>query len=259
MSLRYRPAGFLRMSWAAVALGVHAETQTWTGEGVPEPEPVAATITLGTYIFPGWYRAAGRGDYPYRTHTDLVPSAAKIVSFSMLTPEERAAAKALESQPHPVPPLAVRTTRVVADAPLPVRPPLKAWEFDTGVEGWACYQTEPLRVENGVLVARAAGDDPQILATGLNIDIGEIGVIILRLKAPEGMRFGQGFWATDKEPALSASKSFGIGLKPDGEWHTYRITKKPDAAWCGMLRTLRFDFGTAGDTVELDWIRIQSK
>jgi len=124
MSLRYRPAGFLRMSWAAVALGVHAETQTWTGEGVPEPEPVAATITLGTYIFPGWYRAAGRGDYPYRTHTDLVPSAAKIVSFSMLTPEERAAAKALESQPHPVPPLAVRTTRVVADAPLPVRPPV---------------------------------------------------------------------------------------------------------------------------------------
>ena len=63
MSLRYRPAGFLRMSWAAVALGVHAETQTWTGEGVPEPEPVAATITLGTYIFPGWYRAAGRGVY----------------------------------------------------------------------------------------------------------------------------------------------------------------------------------------------------
>ncbi|HPO36941.1 MAG TPA: glycoside hydrolase family 99-like domain-containing protein [Kiritimatiellia bacterium] len=194
------------------------------------------------------------------THTDVIPSAAKIVSFSMLNPEERAAAKALEGQPYPVPPLAVRTTRVVADDDtLPARPPLKAWEFDAGVEGWACYQTEPLRVENGALIARAAGDDPQILAMGLNIDIGTIGAIVLRLKAPEGMRFGQGFWATDKEPALSASKSFGIGLKPDGEWHTYRITKKPEAAWCGMLRTLRFDFGTAGDTVELDWIRIYKK
>lgn len=53
-----------------------------------------------------------------------------------------------------------------------------------------------------------------------------------------------------------------IGARPFSrpeKWHTYRITKKPDAAWCGMLRTLRFDFGTAGDTVELDWIRIQSK
>ena len=63
------------------------------------------------------------------------------------------------------------------------------------------------------------------------------------------------------ETGLNASYEprTAIGLKPDGEWHTYRITKTPDTAWCGMLRTLRFDFGTAGDTVELDWIRIQSK
>ena len=189
-------------------------------------------------------------------HTDLVPSAAKIASFSVLNPEELAAAKALESQPYPPPPLAVRTTRITADEPLPQAEALKAWEFDGDVQKWAAYQTEPLRVENGALVARATGDDPQILATGLNVDIGAIGAIVLRLKAPKEVRTGEGFWATDKEPALSSAKSFGIGIKPDGEWHTYQVTKKVEGKWSGTLRTLRFDFGTAGDTVEIDWIRI---
>lgn len=192
-------------------------------------------------------------------HTDLVPSAAKIASFSVLNPEELSAAKALESQPYPAPPLAIRTTQVTADAPLPQAAPLLAWEFDGDVQKWNAYQTEPLRSENGALVARATGDDPQILTTGLKVDIGAIGAIVLRLKAPKEMRMGEGFWATDKEPALSSAKSFGIGLKPDGEWHTYRITKQVEGKWSGSLRTLRFDFGTAGDTVEIDWIRIYGK
>lgn len=192
-------------------------------------------------------------------HADLVPSAAKIDAFSVLSAEERAQALALENQPYPPPPLAARTTRVTADAPLPQTVPLKAWEFDAGAEGWARHQTEPLRAENGALVAVATGDDPQLLATGLSLDIGAIGVIALRLKAPLGARTGEGFWTTGQEPALSGDKSFGIGLKPDGEWHTYQITKKVEGKWSGALRTLRFDFGTAGDTVLIDWIRIYGK
>jgi len=192
-------------------------------------------------------------------HADLVPSAAKVDAFSVLSAEERAQALALENQPYPPPPLAARTTRVTADAPLPQTVPLKAWEFDAGAEGWARHQTEPLRAENGALVAVATGDDPQLLATGLSLDIGAIGVIALRLKAPLGARTGEGFWTTGQEPALSGDKSFGIGLKPDGEWHTYQITKKVEGKWSGALRTLRFDFGTAGDTVLIDWIRIYGR
>lgn len=192
-------------------------------------------------------------------HADLVPSAAKVDAFSVLSAEERAQALALENQPYPPPPLAARTTRVTADAPLPQTVPLKAWEFDAGAEGWARHQTEPLRAENGALVAVATGDDPQLLATGLDLDIGAIGAIALRLKAPLGARTGEGFWTTGQEPALSGDKSFGIGLKPDGEWHTYQITKKVEGKWSGALRTLRFDFGTAGDTVLIDWIRIYGK
>ncbi|HJN18806.1 MAG TPA: glycoside hydrolase family 99-like domain-containing protein, partial [Armatimonadota bacterium] len=46
-----------------------AET-VWTGDYVPPPEPVESSIELGVYIFPGWYRDEGRGDYPYRTHDE---------------------------------------------------------------------------------------------------------------------------------------------------------------------------------------------
>ena len=55
-----------------LALSSHicADTAVWTGEGVPQPQPVTGDVTLGVYIFPGWYRDAGRGDYPYRTHDE---------------------------------------------------------------------------------------------------------------------------------------------------------------------------------------------
>lgn len=190
------------------------------------------------------------------SHTDLVPTPAKVAGFSVLNVEELAQANALERQPYPPPPLAVRTTQVAADVPFPTAAPLKAWEFDTGTEGWSAYQSEPLRTENSALVLRVTGDDPQILATRLNFDIGAISSIMIRMKAPKGLRTGEGFWATRQEPALSSDKSFGIGITPDGEWHTYRITKKVEGKWSGTLRTLRFDFGSAGDTVLIDSIRL---
>jgi len=45
----------------------------------------------------------------------------------------------------------------------------------------------------------------------------------------------------------------------DSEWHTYRITKEVEGTWSGTLRTLRFDFGSVGDTILIDWIRIDAK
>ena len=53
-----------------LALACSAEVKTCDGEGVPPPAPAASRITLGAYIFPGWYRDTGRGDYPYRTHDE---------------------------------------------------------------------------------------------------------------------------------------------------------------------------------------------
>ncbi len=193
-------------------------------------------------------------------HTDLVPNAAKVNGFSVLNAEERAQAKALESQPCPPPPLAVRTTQIVADMPLPAGDILKKWEFDDGTaDGWRPYQIAPLKAEKGVLVTCVTGDDPQLIIRQVGIELGLIGPIALRLKAPKGLRTGEVFWSTKKEPSLSGDKAFQIGLKDDGEWHTYLITKKVEGPWSGTLDTLRFDIGTAGDTLEFDWIRVYGK
>jgi len=47
-----------------------AEMKVWEGGYVPAPEPVKSGVSLGVYIFPGWYRDKGRGDYPYKTHDE---------------------------------------------------------------------------------------------------------------------------------------------------------------------------------------------
>jgi hypothetical protein len=76
-------------------------------------------------------------DAPER-HTDLMPDPAKVTRFSVLNAAEAAQAKDLEAQPYLPPPLALRTTRVEVDKPLPETGVLKAWEFDSGTsEGWA--------------------------------------------------------------------------------------------------------------------------
>ena len=190
-------------------------------------------------------------------HTDFVPTPVKVAGFSVLNPDELAQAKALESQPYPPPPLAVRTTQIASDQPLPQTGLLKKWEFDAGTsEGWAPYQLEPLTVVGGTLKTRVKGDDPQLSVQDIHVKVRDIGYIALRLKVSKDASGCEVFWATQKEPRISQDKSFSFGLKDDGQWHTYQIVKKPEGKWNGTLDKLRFDIGTAGDDIEIDWIRI---
>jgi len=53
-----------------LAAPILAAPVVWEGDSVPPPEPVRGEVELGVYIFPGWYRYDGRGDYPYRTHDE---------------------------------------------------------------------------------------------------------------------------------------------------------------------------------------------
>jgi len=53
-------------AWALLS----AETKIWEKEGVPPPQPLATRVSVGAYIFPGWYRDAGRGDVPYFSHDE---------------------------------------------------------------------------------------------------------------------------------------------------------------------------------------------
>ena len=189
-------------------------------------------------------------------HTDFVPTPEKVAGFSVLSADERAQAKTLESQPYPPPPLAVRTTQIVADQPFPKTDLLKKWEFDSGTsEGWSPYQLEPLTIANGTLKTRVTGDDPQLSVQDIHVKVQDIGCIALRLKVGKDASGCEVFWATQEEPRISQDKSFSFGLKDDGQWHTYQIVKKPEGKWSGTLDKLRFDIGTAGDSIEIDWIR----
>lgn len=154
---------------------------------------------------------------------------------------------------------AARTTRVTADAP-PRRRRRRSKRGSSTRAPRAGRATRRSRsASRTALSSRSRPATTREAGAGAELDIGAIGAIALRLKAPLGARTGEGFWTTGQEPALSGDKSFGIGLKPDGEWHTYQITKQVEGKWSGALRTLRFDLGTAGDTVLIDWIRIYGK
>ncbi|HPA16331.1 MAG TPA: glycoside hydrolase family 99-like domain-containing protein [Verrucomicrobiae bacterium] len=193
-------------------------------------------------------------------HTDLLPSDAKVAGFSVLNAEEVAQAKALESQPYPPPPLSVRTTKIMTDVPLPQTDVLKKWEFDSGTaEGWRFHQIEPVNFENGRFVARVTSGDPQLIVQHLGVEVEAIGHIALRIKAARDCRVCEVFWTTKKAPSLSERKSFSFGLKGDGEWHTYLISKKPEGEWGGTLEALRLDIGSVDETFEIDWIRLYGK
>jgi len=47
-----------------------AEVKVWNGDYVPPPRPLKTEVTVGAYVFPGWYRDEGKGDYPYKTHDE---------------------------------------------------------------------------------------------------------------------------------------------------------------------------------------------
>ena len=192
-------------------------------------------------------------------HIDYVPNQDKVLSWSILNREELARAAEMEKQPYPEPPPSLRTVRVKVDEPLPDPKILKAWEFGSGPEGWRPYQVEPLEVRDGVLRTTVTGSDPQLTRDNVDVSIADIGCIALRLRASKWVSDCQVFWSKQSEPRLSPGKSFRFPLETDGEWHTYQVFKGKDEKWNGTLKGLRFDIGSIGDRMEVDWIRICGK
>jgi len=81
----------------------------------------------------------------------------------------------------------------------------------------------------------------------------------LRLKATEGIDSCQLYFSTTADPGTSHSKQFSFGLNPDGEWHTYQVSKEPHGQWSGALKILRLDIGAPGAALEVDWVRFYGK
>ncbi len=190
-------------------------------------------------------------------HVDYVPTPDRIASFGILNDEEVAQARVVEDEPYPDPPLSLRTVEWSIDEPLPGTDPLEAWEFDGDTsEGWGPYHVEPFVVRDGILSTTVNMDDPQLIVDNVGVAIESLRCIALRLRVSEGVSSCQLFWTTTEEPQMSANKTFTFPLKPDGEWHTYQVSKKPEGKWSGVLKYLRLDIGGPGHTIEADWVRL---
>jgi len=58
---------------------------------------------------------------------------------------------------------------------------------------------------------------------------------------------------------MTADKCMTFPLVPDGQWHTYQVSREPEGKWSGTLKIVRLDMGRAGDKIELDWVRLVGK
>jgi hypothetical protein len=133
-----------------------------------------------------------------------------------------------------------------------------AFEFAERSEGWLpAHDVDALTVRDGLLTGRVTGGDPYIVRTMLRARADDSPAIVLRMRTTAGGG-GQLFWMTEASPAFTEDKSVGLGVKPDGEFHEYRLEVGKHAAWAGQTITgLRIDpcDGGAGGEFAVDYVR----
>lgn len=178
-----------------------------------------------------------------KNHEDLRPTSAQLARINTLFPEGRKG----------------------PNYPIQKKPTLanvvkKGWYFDNDgdAEGWRVTQmVEDAKVSGGNLSGRSTGRDPGFMVEGLNIDIGDVGIIRIKLKNQTSSDYGQFYFATEADPALSESKATRFYIKPDEknvlvyEAEMWRIP-----AWKGKLKTLRFDPADSQGEFSIDSIEL---
>ncbi|MCK5804881.1 MAG: glycoside hydrolase family 99-like domain-containing protein, partial [Lentisphaeria bacterium] len=273
--------------WVAVvvAVGVFsacgAEVQVWEGDYPPPPRPVKTQVTLGTYIFPGWYRDKGTGDYPYRTHDEdrqwrLVaakPKPRPILGFyddSLPEVNDWHIKWALE---HGISYFAFdwywnagehRLLRTLEQGFLKARY-ANMMKFcihwcNHGLD-WQTRQWYPMFglrapvMKDGVLRAQVASGDPAF-GCPARIDAAEYPSAVIRMKVSAG-KHGQFFWGGEMGRPSEAN-GLAFEVIPDGEFHEYVLDLAAVKTWKGKVNQLRLDpnSGSAGSTVTLDYIRL---
>ncbi len=266
---------------AAPGAAVRAQTRVWPGAAVPEPRPATGPVQVGVYIFPGWYRDKGRGDYPYYTHDEdsewrliaRCPKPRPLLGFyddSLPEVNDWHIKWALE---HGISFFAFdwywnagehRLLRTLERGFLKARY-ANMMKFcihwcNHGLD-WRTRQWYPLmgladaHVENGALVARATTGDPAF-ACPVRIEAKDYKSLIVRMSIDRGNR-GQFFWGGAGNP-VSERNSLSFDLVPDARVHEYVLDLASVPAWTGNINQLRLDptAGPAGAAVRLDSLRL---
>ena len=133
-----------------------------------------------------------------------------------------------------------------------------AFDFDEGLEGWLpAHQIEDLRVENGMLVGHATGEDPYLHRVRLRLDGDRCKEVRVRARATTGGGIAL-FWVTDDSPDWGENKGIHLGLTPGSEFREYMFPVGSHPLWSGKTITgIRLDpmEGGAGGNFEVDYVR----
>ena len=144
----------------------------------------------------------------------------------------------------------------------PPSPSKTSWEFESGDDGWGnTMQLSELKVADGVLTARTAGDDPALFGPPMQARASEFKAVAIRLRLAriDGGKFtdsAQLFWRTSRLPE-SESNSARFPVEGDGQWHEYRVPVSRNPRWRGVITRLRFDpCNQPNVTMDLDYLRL---
>ncbi|NOY82423.1 MAG: hypothetical protein GXP31_15595 [Kiritimatiellaeota bacterium] len=256
------------------------EVRVWRGGYPPPPKPIATDVTLGAYIFPGWYRDKGRGDYPYPTHDEesewrLIarrPQPRPLLGFyddSLPEVNDWHIKWALE---HGVSFFAFdwywnagehRLLRTLERGFLKARYASQMkfcihW-CNHGLD-WKTRRWYPMMglaataVKDGALEARVTSNDPAF-ACVVRMDAARIAKAVIRMKVDRG-EHAQLFWSNDKG-RTSERNSIPFKIIPDNTFHEYILDLAAVDSWTGRINSLRLDptAGPPGARVEVDFIR----
>ncbi len=126
---------------------------------------------------------------------------------------------------------------------------LSAWNSMMGLS--------EVKLEEGVLRARASSDDPAFSLHGLRLRASRYTKVIveMRVSQPSGAQL---FWSTVSHPDMTEDGSLTLPTTADGQFHRYAFDVAKNAHWSGCVTGLRFDpAAKAGVVIEVRSIGLE--
>ena len=146
---------------------------------------------------------------------------------------------------------------------------LGEFDRDGGLDGWNPSQLDNISVSAATssFIATTAGNDSQLVRSGLNIDTNVFQFLEVSLAVdPASTSRFEFFWGTNTFPGPTGGQSIVITdeLIRDGNLHSYRFDMSDEANWDGSLNLLRLDLladadGIAGRSVEIGHVRLMAQ
>ena len=110
------------------------------------------------------------------------------------------------------------------------------FSFEEGVEGFAAGpQVEGLAAEGGRLVFRSTGDDPHVIASGLDLEAGAIDRMVLDITVSRFGSMPSVYWATDAAAGFSEERrqyfTLDRSITTPGELQTATVDLEGHPGW----------------------------